>query len=180
MSPTSNYIRVRSERRLRQQNRESQQAIFKAGSNDRANQPGKVKDTASIISEITSVHNAPQTITTNVQFGETLNTRMSVPGGGSVGMPPEQPRSMLTSHELVYPYSFTQRWRSKNLLTETPPSNIDRPDVTNNAGSNQLNPLSANSAGSVASELERTTAKDGERPKRTRNRRRRNNINRTT
>lgn len=172
--PTSNYIKVRSGRSLRRQNSRSEQRIQIAGSNDVDNQPGKTVNSASLITTLTGVPQ-PNQVTTDVQFGETPTTKQGGMGTGSVGMPPLVPREPLSSRDLVYPFSYTHRLRQWNQLSgDSLLSDIDKPDVTNNAGSNWQQPDKTTRSGDVFIETDRTVGKDQERLGRTRNRRRRN------
>lgn len=165
--PSSNYIKVKSRRALRRENEASLQRIYKAGTNDIDNQPGAT----GINTPISSITGVPQpdTVTSDVQFGEALTTYSGDMGKGSVGMPPEKPRPILTSNELHYPYSYTQRQRQLNRDQDYPADNIQQSGMS--AGANISQPEATTKSGTVAKYTDRTTGPDPQRLSRERLRR---------
>jgi hypothetical protein len=160
--PSSNYIKVKSRKKLRKEILDSKQAILKAGSNDIDNQPGSTSISGPI-SNPTGVHQ-PNTITTNVQFGETYTSHVGGMGVGSVEGPPEKPRDSLSSNDTHYPYTNTQKWRQMNKQVEHPANLIPQSGMI--YGSNDNQPVGTTGAGSLTKQPDRTTAKDPERRKR--------------
>lgn len=163
--PSSNYIKVKSRRRVKRENEESHLRKTKAGT--MYEMPGKAH-LQSPIRSITGISMPQSFVPTEVDFGETLTTRSAGTGKGTVHMPPEQARPILTSHMQIYPWSFTQRWRAWGKLADSPLSDIDRPYVQ--AGAIWCNPSATTGPGSMHKELERTSGPDSNRIKRTRRR----------
>lgn len=147
-------IRTRSRRWLRRKINE--RGLKKSGSNDTDNQPGKT--TLSQEADITLYE-------TNIQHGEVLNVNSAGGGKGSVDAPLETPIPVLTQDMAPYPHALG-----------------DRRDVVNkglsdlgqfrgiNTGAVDDAPSSSNNTGSVTIEVDRTTGKDPDRVKRTRER----------
>jgi hypothetical protein len=165
MSETYNNIKVKSGRMLRRQNRDSQQQITKAGSNDVDNQPGKVGQNNPIRNETGVPQPGQFQPSPNIFWGETLTVQIGGMGVGGVGMPPETPRSPIISVPFS-PYPFSDSFRPRMLLNDPPPNPIGTRGIL--AGSNEDQPYSATHAGSIENALERTTSLDKDRPQRAR------------
>lgn len=171
MSSSDNHLKTKSGRRLRREIQDSKQRIVKAGSNDVSNQPGSLLRVHEVIFQ-------PQTISTGVWFGEAFTTRSGGDARGGVGMPPLSPRAALHSDDAVFPYAYSQRWRQLNIRASDVQSDIDRPNVTNNAGANLIPPTGVTRSGSLVKELDRTSGPDNNRRKRTEARQRRHSRDR--
>lgn len=167
---SSNYIKVKSSKRLKTDNRNAKIGNPIAGSNDVENQPGSTTSHGPITTA-TGV-NQPNTITSGIWFGETYTSASGGMGIGAVDAPPQVSGPPLTSDRLIYPYSYSQRQRRRNQLTEPRIDSLGEVRIT--SGQVENNPSGVSTSGEVRNELDRTTSKDDNRKYRTRDRRRRN------
>jgi len=173
MPQSSNYIKTRSRRELWKLIKDSNQILFKAGSNDIDNQPGSTTAGNPIRNE-TGVPQPGQHepgVNVNKVVCETGRITASSYGAGNVEQPSEGTKKPLNSSDQLYypPYIQSQSWRDRTLLNDAPSSLADRHAAE--AGSIDQQPAGTANAGEMTKELERTTGLDGNRINRERTRR---------